>query len=153
KKTEYLEGGDQTDDTIAAGGVQLNKVTQFKYLGSYINYECTTLQDAKTQVSAAWMKWQNVTGVLCHKNIPFFRLKFKVYHSVFRPVALYGTECWPTTQKHEQALHTMEMKMLRWTLGLTRLDHVMNEEVRKTLKVTPVSEKMRESRLRWYGHV
>uniref|UniRef100_W5NNY6 Reverse transcriptase n=1 Tax=Lepisosteus oculatus TaxID=7918 RepID=W5NNY6_LEPOC len=47
----------------------------------------------------------------------------------------------------------MKMKMLRWTLGLTRLDHVMNEGVRKTFKVAPITEKMRESRLRWYGHV
>uniref|UniRef100_W5MA04 ribonuclease H n=1 Tax=Lepisosteus oculatus TaxID=7918 RepID=W5MA04_LEPOC len=152
QKTEYLECGDQTDGTIAAGGVQLNKVTQFKYLGSCVNSDCATLQDAKTRVSAAWMKWRQVTGVLCDKKIPL-RLKSKVYRSVVRPVALYGTECWPTTKKHEQALHMMEMKMLRWTLGLTRLDHVMNEEVRKTPKVVPITEKMRELRLRWYGHV
>uniref|UniRef100_W5NG36 ribonuclease H n=1 Tax=Lepisosteus oculatus TaxID=7918 RepID=W5NG36_LEPOC len=112
KKTEYLECGDQTDGTIAAGGVQLNKVTQFKYLGSCINSDCTTLQDARTRVSATWMKWRQVTGVLSDK-IPFC-LKSKVYRSVVRPVALYGTEYWP-------------MKMLRWILGLTRLDHVMNE--------------------------
>ncbi|MBN3313137.1 CFDP2 protein, partial [Atractosteus spatula] len=110
-----------------------------------------TALPSKTRVSAAWMKWQQVTGVLCDK-IPL-RLKSKAYRSVVRPVALYGTECWPTTKKHEQALHTMEMKMLQWTLGLTRLDHVMNEGVRKTLKVTPKTEKMTELHLRWYGYV
>uniref|UniRef100_W5MKI9 ribonuclease H n=1 Tax=Lepisosteus oculatus TaxID=7918 RepID=W5MKI9_LEPOC len=36
KKMEFLECGDQTDGTIAAGGVQLNKVTQSKYLGSCV---------------------------------------------------------------------------------------------------------------------
>uniref|UniRef100_W5NH04 Uncharacterized protein n=1 Tax=Lepisosteus oculatus TaxID=7918 RepID=W5NH04_LEPOC len=142
KKMEYLECGDQTDGTIAAGGVQLNKVTQFKYLGSCVNSACTTL-DAKPRVSAAWMKWRQVTGVLCDKKIPLC-LKSKVYRSVVRPVALYGTECWPTTKKHEQVLHTMEMKILYY---------VMNEEVRETLKVTTITEKMRESRQRWYGHV
>jgi hypothetical protein len=151
-KTEYLECGDQTDGTIAADGVQLNKVTQFKYLGSCVNSDCSTLPDAKMRVSAAWMKWRQVTGVLCDKKIPL-RLKSKIYRTVVRPVALYGTECWPTTKKHEQALHAMEMRMLRWSLGLTRLDHVMNENIRKTLKVAPITDKMRESRLRWYGHV
>ncbi len=43
--------------------------------------------------------------------------------------------------------------MLRWTLGLTRWDQVMNEDVRKTMGVPPIMEKMREARLRWYGHV
>uniref|UniRef100_W5NMT3 ribonuclease H n=1 Tax=Lepisosteus oculatus TaxID=7918 RepID=W5NMT3_LEPOC len=152
KKTEYLECGDQTDGTIAAGGVQLNKVTKFKYQGLCVDSDCPTLQDPKTRVSAAWMKWRQVIGVLCDKKIPF-HLKSKVYRSVVRPVDLHGTECWPTTKKHERALHTMEMKMLRWTLGLTRLEHVMNEEVRKTLKVTTITEKMRELRLQLYGHV
>ncbi len=29
----------------------------------------------------------------------------------------------------------------------------MNEDVRKTMGVPPIMEKMREARLRWYGHV
>src|SRR5208337_2207372 len=64
KKTEYLECGDQIDGTIMADGTNLNKVTRFKYLGSCVNSNCTTLPDAKTRVSAAWMKWRQVTGVL-----------------------------------------------------------------------------------------
>uniref|UniRef100_W5NIS9 ribonuclease H n=1 Tax=Lepisosteus oculatus TaxID=7918 RepID=W5NIS9_LEPOC len=151
KKTEYLECGDQTDGTIAAGGVQLNKVTQFKYLGSCVNSDCTTLQDAKISSQRRLDEITSGHWSAVRQEDPL--APKQVYRSVVRLVALFGTECWPTTKKHEQALHTMEMKMLRWTLGLTRLDHVMNEEVRKTLKVDPITEKMRESRLRWYGHV
>ena len=43
--------------------------------------------------------------------------------------------------------------MLRWALGLTRLDHGMNEDVRRVMGVAPITEKMREAHLRWYGHV
>uniref|UniRef100_W5MYU3 Uncharacterized protein n=1 Tax=Lepisosteus oculatus TaxID=7918 RepID=W5MYU3_LEPOC len=43
--------------------------------------------------------------------------------------------------------------LAQYVAGLTRLEHVMNEEVRKTLKVAPITEKMRESRLRWYEDV
>ncbi len=43
--------------------------------------------------------------------------------------------------------------MLRWTLGLTRWDQVKNEDVRQTMGVAPIMEKMRYARLRWYGHV
>ena len=81
------------------------------------------------------------------------RLKSKIYEIIVRPVALYGAECWPATAKHGQLLHAMEMRMLRWSLGLTRLDHVMNINVRKRMGIAPITEKMLEARLRWYGHV
>ncbi|KAI0977758.1 hypothetical protein GJ496_008617 [Pomphorhynchus laevis] len=43
--------------------------------------------------------------------------------------------------------------MLRWIAGKTRLDHVRNEDIRKRFGVAPIADKLRESRLRWYGHV
>ncbi|VDP60330.1 unnamed protein product [Heligmosomoides polygyrus] len=47
----------------------------------------------------------------------------------------------------------METKMLRWTAGVTRLDRVRNETKRQRFGVVPVADKLREARLRWYGHV
>ncbi|KAK6028354.1 hypothetical protein OSTOST_05599 [Ostertagia ostertagi] len=43
--------------------------------------------------------------------------------------------------------------MLRWSLGISRLDHVCNEVIRRRVGVAPITEKMRERRLQWYGHV
>ncbi|KAK3560882.1 hypothetical protein QTP86_022912 [Hemibagrus guttatus] len=63
-------------------------------------------------------------------------------------LALYGSECWPAAAKHEQALHVMEMCMLRWSLGLTRWVHVMNTDVRKIMGIGPITDKMQEARLR-----
>ncbi|KAM3955740.1 uncharacterized protein ACR2FA_010325 [Aphomia sociella] len=68
------------------------------------------------------------------------RTKGKVYKTAVRPVLLYGSETWATTKTHEQKLHTTEMRMLRWAGGVT-------------IKVAPITEKISESRLRWYGHV
>ena len=98
------------------------------------------------------MKWRAAAGVLCYGNIPD-RLKSKIYRAVFRPVAMYATECWPVTKEAERRLDGMEMKMLRMTAGITRLDRVSNMDVRRKFGVAPISSKMRESRLRWYGHV
>ncbi|KAF3620511.1 putative wall-associated receptor kinase-like 8-like [Capsicum annuum] len=43
--------------------------------------------------------------------------------------------------------------MLRWMCGLTRGDRVRNEIVREKVGVASLEDKMRERRLRWFGHV
>ena len=45
------------------------------------------------------------------------------------------------------------VKMLRFAMGVTRNDKIRNEHIKSTVKVERLGMKMRESRLRWYGHV
>ncbi|VDP11433.1 unnamed protein product [Heligmosomoides polygyrus] len=45
----------------------------------------------------------------------------------------------------------MEMKMLRWTAGVTRLNCI--DTIRQRFGVVTIADKLREARLRWYGHV
>ncbi|PHT33217.1 hypothetical protein CQW23_29554 [Capsicum baccatum] len=72
---------------------------------------------------------------------------------VVRPAMLYGAECWPVKNSHIQKIKVAEIRMLRWMCGLTRGDRVRNETIREKVGVTPVEYKMREVRLRWFGHV
>ncbi|KAJ8734232.1 hypothetical protein PYW07_014783 [Mythimna separata] len=53
----------------------------------------------------------------------------------------------------EKRLHVAEMRMLRWMCGVTRMDKVRNKCIRGSFKVAPVTEKVEENRLFWYGHV
>ncbi|XP_039297784.1 uncharacterized protein LOC120354523 [Nilaparvata lugens] len=81
------------------------------------------------------------------------RTKGRVYKTCIRPVLLYGGGTWASLKTHEQKLHTKEMRMLRWSGGVTLKDKIRNEHVRGSFKVAPIAEKLKESRLRWYGHV
>ncbi|VDO90714.1 unnamed protein product [Heligmosomoides polygyrus] len=62
---------------------------------------------------------------------------------------MYGAECWPTTKEVETRLSVKEMKMLRWTAGVTRMDCIRNDAIRQKFGVAPIADKMREARLRW----
>ncbi|GJV84869.1 ataxia telangiectasia mutated family protein [Tanacetum coccineum] len=46
-----------------------------------------------------------------------------------------------------------ELRMLRWTCGKTMLDMIPNGVFRAELEVESIIHKMRERRLRWFGHV
>jgi len=43
--------------------------------------------------------------------------------------------------------------MIRWMCGYTKLDKIRNVEIIERVGIAPLEEKMRETRLRWFGHV
>ena len=90
--------------------------------------------------------------MLCDKRMSV-RLKGKVYHTVVRPAILYGSKCWPIKKTQVQRLMVSEMRMIRWMCGYMRMDRIRNEVIRDLVNVAPIEDKMRETRLRWFGHV
>ena len=85
---------------------------------------------------------------MCDRNIPLW-LKEKFYRTAIRPTLSYDTECW---KYHAQKMSVVEMCMLRWMCGNTRRDKVRDAEIRTKIDVASIKEKMRENRLRWFGH-
>ena len=154
KKIEYLCCGDgqQIQGSIQIEGNLVPRVTEFKYLGSTVQEDGSAEKEIEKRIQAGWNSWRKITGVLCDKKAPI-KLKGKMFKTMVRPAMLYGTEALAVSQKQEKKLEVAEMKMLRYSLGITKLDRVRNEEVRKKLCVGEISGKMREARLRWCGHV
>ena len=97
-------------------------------------------------------KWKIIVMEYYIKRLPA-RVKAKVYSSVVRPATVYGLETVAVTKKQAEEMEVAEMKMLRFAIGVTRKDKIRNEYIRSTLRVERLEMKMRESRLRWYGHV
>ena len=46
-----------------------------------------------------------------------------------------------------------EMRMIRWMCGYTRIDRIRNGVIRDVVKVAPIEDKMRETRLQWFSHM
>ncbi|MCI4385397.1 hypothetical protein PGIGA_G00049970 [Pangasianodon gigas] len=66
---------------------------------------------------------------------------------------LYGLETVALRKRQESELEVAELKMLRFSLGVTRLDRIRNDYIRGTAHVGRLGDKVREARLRWFGHV
>ena len=98
------------------------------------------------------MKWRGASGVLCDRKVPL-KLKGKFYKTAVRPAMLYGAECWAMTRAHEHKMRVVEMRMLRWMCGHTKMDKIRNESIREKVGVASIEDKLRETRLRWYEHV
>ncbi|KAK3571820.1 hypothetical protein QTP86_020578 [Hemibagrus guttatus] len=152
-KTEYMFVNEREgSETVRLQGEEVKKVQEFKYLGSTVqsNGECG--KEVKKRVQAGWNGWRKVSGVLCDQKISA-RIKGKVYRTVVRAAMLYGLETVSLRKRQESELEVAELKMLRFSLGVTRLDRIRNEYIRGTAHVGRLGDKVREARLRWFGHV
>nr|GEY30296.1 retrovirus-related Pol polyprotein LINE-1 [Tanacetum cinerariifolium] len=159
EKTEYLrcdfgigEIALNEEVDIRIGEKILQPKDSFRYLGSMLHKSGRIDEDVTNRIKAAWMKWRAATGVLCDRNVPL-KLKGKFYRVAVRPAMLYGSECWPTTKALANRVEVAELRMLRWTCGKTLFDMISNGVYRAQLEVESIINKIREVRLRWFGHV
>ena len=111
RKTEYVCVNErQVNGTVKMQGEEVAKVEDFKYLGSTVqsNGECG--REVKKRVQAGWNGWRRMSGV-----------KGKVYRVA---VMLYGLETVALTIRQEAEMEVAELKMLRFSLGVTRMDKI-----------------------------
>ena len=152
-KTKYLcINGRNDNETVKMEDTKVPRVKEFKYLGSIVQDSGSCEREVKNRVQAGWNRWKKVSGVICDRRLPA-RVKGKGYSSVVRPAMVYRLETVVVTKKQVKEMKVAEMKMLRFAMGVMRKDKIRNEYIRGIVKVEQLGMKMREDRLRWYGHV
>ncbi|MCX8759408.1 reverse transcriptase domain-containing protein [Vibrio parahaemolyticus] len=155
-KMEYMEcrfsKNRNNNEGIHLDGKKICNSKTFKYLGSIISNNGEIMDDVINRIKVGWMKWRNASGVLCDRRLPA-KLKGKFYRTAIRPSLLYGSECWTVKHDHTQKIHVAEMRMLRWMSGNTIRDKLKNDFIRHKIGVAPIEDKLRENRLRWFGHI
>ena len=151
KKTEYMCVNErQVNGTVNMHGEEVANVEDLKYLGSTVqsNGECG--REAKKRVQAGWNVCRRMSRVICDRRPA--RVKGKVYKVAVRPAMLYVLKTVALTKRQEAEMEVAELKMLRFSLGVTRMDNIMNEYIAGTAQMGRFGEKTREARLRWHGH-
>ena len=108
-------------------------------------------EEVRRRIQAGWMSWKKVSGVLCDRKLSA-RVKGKMYKNVVRPAMLYGIETVAVTERQVGKMEVAELKKVKRALGVTRKNKMKNDNVRGTAKISKLSDKLWNARLRWYGH-
>ena len=66
---------------------------------------------------------------------------------------LYSMDMVAVKERMMKKMEVAELNMVRWALGVTLKDKVMNEYIWGTAKIRRIGEKLKGERLRWFMHV
>ena len=69
--------------------VKMPIVRSLKYVGSTIDRIGQSSKDVESMGAKAWLKWRDLTGVICDKKVPT-KIKLLIYQTLIRPMLLYG---------------------------------------------------------------
>ena len=61
--------------------------------------------------------------------------KLRVINAMVVPILLYGSETLTLQKRHKSKTQTMEMRYLRKIKGVTRLNKILNDDIRRRLVV------------------
>ncbi len=91
---------------------------------------------------------------MLHNRAQGMNAKKWLFEGVVVPTALYGAETWNVREAERNRLDVYEMRCLRSMVGVTRMDRVRNEEVRRRAGIVrKTSERVHQRVLSWYGHL
>ena len=83
--------------------------------------------------------WRALKSVLSNRGLET-KAKKCLYEGVIVPTTLYGADAWCTRSAERRKVNVLEMKCLRSLVGVSRMDRVRNEEVRRRAGIERVSE-------------
>ena len=89
------------------------------------------------------MCYFSVTLIHAHRKQTASIVKGKVYKLAVRPAMLYGLTMVALTKRQEEEMEVAELKMLRFSLGVTRMDKIGNAYIRGTAHVGRFGENTR----------
>ena len=131
-------------------------VSEFKYLGSFINTTADVSMEVHKRVHSAYGAFYSLKHLITSKSLSR-GTKVKLYKTLIRVIALYGSETWNSTKADEEALGVFERRVLRAIYGPVKEGEEYrsrhNNELYQLFQEPDIITVLRANRLRWAGHV
>ena len=144
-KTKFIALNTPDDAVLTSAGEELEKVKDFKYLGSYI---MSTAQDIKVRKAKAWKALNDMKRIWTSNISRPVKLRFFI--ATVESVLLYGSETWTLTEALEKSLNGCYTRMLRVVFDVSWRDHMTNNQLYG--HIPKVTDKITSRRLQFAGH-
>ena len=93
----------------------------------------------------------SLKSVLSNRGV-WIKDKKCLSEGVILPTALYGAEAWGMRSAERRKVIVLEMKCLRSLVGVSRMERVRNEEVRRRAVIErELASRANQRVLRWFG--
>ena len=127
-KTKFMTNIDTTDN-IQTNGAEIEKVTNYKYLGQTIAKENSTNQEVPIIMKAVWSVFGKHIEIFLDRHLPM-SLKRKVFIQCVLPAMTYGCKTWSLTIALVKKLETSQRAMERRILNVKLKDKIRNNTIR-----------------------
>ena len=88
----------------------IEKVEEFKYLGTTLTNKNSIQEEIKSRLKVANACYYSVQNLLS-SSLLSKKLKFEIYRTIILPVVLYGCEAWSLTLREERRLRVFENRV------------------------------------------
>ena len=125
-----------------------NAIAIMQVMNGFHNYSHYIHQH---RMNEEYRAWGVLKSVLSNRGLGI-KAKKSLYEGVIVTTALYGAEAWGMRSAERRKVNVLEMKCLRSLVGVSRMDRVRNEEVRRRAEIERELASRADQRvLRWFG--
>ena len=138
---------------VRLNGETLEEVDCFKYQGLQESADGGCERDVGHRMNEGYRACGALKSVLNNEGLGINRRKC-LHESVIVPTALAGAEAWGMRSAERRKVNVLEMKCLRSLVGVSRMDSVRNEDVRRRAGIErEFSSKANLTAIRWFGYM
>ena len=138
---------------VILNGEPLEEVDCFKYPGSQVAADGGCERDVVHTMNEGYRAWGALKSVLSNRGLAIKAKKY-LYEGVIVPTALYGAEACGMRNAERRRVNVLDLKCLRSLFGVSRMDRVRNEEVRRRAIIEMELASRADQRVfRWFGLV
>lgn len=132
---------------------QIENVTKFKYLGSWITKDLDPEVEIRARIEYARSAFMKMKGLLSNSALSL-KIRYRFVKTYIYSILLYGVESWTLGIKTMRRLEAFEMWSYRRLLKISWTEHISNEIVLQRMgKDRKLLGKIKRRKTGYLGHI